>query len=94
MTLQRTDIALGHPGTEPHIAVLSKVVRLDEEGVGLAFVPLEARSEGLKSPTVGKKALVKFLEQLKVYQDRAIIGNIEAMLKTKSSERNSGSVIR
>jgi hypothetical protein len=94
MTLQRTDIALGHPGTEPHVAVLSKVVRLDEEGVGLAFVPLEARSEGLKSPTVGKKALVKFLEQLKVYQDRAIIGNIEAMLKTKSSERNSGSVIR
>jgi PilZ domain len=94
MTLQRTDIALGHPGPEPHIAVLSKVVRLDEEGVGLAFVPLEAQSGGLKSLPVGKKVLVKFLEQLKLHQDHAIIGNIEAMLKTKSSGQKSGSVIR
>jgi hypothetical protein len=77
MTLQRTDIALGHPGTEPHIAVLSKVVRLDEEGVGLAFVPLEAQSGGLKSLPVGNKALVKFLEQLKLHRMTQSLGTLK-----------------
>jgi len=93
MTLQRTDIALGHSGIEPHIAVLSKVVRLDKDGVGFAFMPLESQEGGLKSRPVGKKALGRFLEQLKMDRGRAIVGYIEAMLKTKVSGRNSGSAI-
>jgi hypothetical protein len=93
MTLQRTDIAHGHSSTEPHIAVLSKVVRLDEEGVGFAFVPLDSHPGDLKSKPVDRKALVKFLEQLKLDRGHAIIGQIEAMLKTKLSGQNSGSAI-
>jgi hypothetical protein len=93
MTLQRTDIALGHSGTEPHIAVLSKVVRLGEDGVGFAFVPLEAEAKALKSRPVGKKALIRFLEQVKLDRGHATIGHIEAMLKTKLSGQNSGSTI-
>jgi PilZ domain len=93
MTLQRTDIALGHSGTEPHIAVLTKVVRLDEEGVGFTFVPLEAHAGDLKSKPVDRKTLVRFLEQLKLDRGRAIIGHIEATLKTKLSGQNSGSAI-
>src|SRR5258708_13767398 len=57
MTLQRTDIAHGNHGSEPHIAVLSKVVRLDEDGVGFAFIPLEPQEGSLNSRPVGKKAL-------------------------------------
>jgi hypothetical protein len=93
MTLQRTDMALGHPGTEAHIAVLSKVVRLDEDGVGFAFIPLEPQQGSLNSRPVGKKALIRFLDQLKLDRGRAMIGYIEAMLKTKLSGQNSGSAI-
>jgi hypothetical protein len=93
MTLQRTDIALGHSGVEPHIAVLSKVVRLDEDGVGFAFIPLEAHPGDPKSKPVGKRALSRFLEQLKLDRGHAIIGHIEAMLKTKLSGQNLGSAI-
>jgi len=93
MTLQRTDMALGHSGTVPHIAALSKVVRLDKDGVGFAFVPLESQEGNLKGRPVGKKALIRFLEQLKLDRGHAIIGYIEAMLKTKLSGQNSGSAI-
>jgi hypothetical protein len=93
MTLQRTDISLGHPGTDPHIPVLSKVVRLDDDGVGFTFVPLEAHPGDLKSKPVDKKRLVSFLDQLKLDRGHAIIRHIEAMLKTKLSGQNSGSAI-
>lgn len=93
MTLQRTDIALAHPGTKSYIAVLSKVVRLDEEGVGFTFVPLEAHPGDLKSKPVDKKSLLRFLEQLKLDQGHAIIGRIEATLKTRLSGQNSASTI-
>jgi len=93
MTLQRTDISLGLPGSEPHIPVLSKVVRLDDDGVGFAFVPLDAHPGDLKSKPVDKKTLVRFLDQLKLDRGHAIIGYIEAMLKTKLSGQNSGSAI-
>ncbi len=93
MTLQRTDMALGHSGTEQHISVLSKVVRLDEQGVGFAFIPLEAHPGDLKSKPAGKRALTRFVEQVKLDRGHAIIGYIEAMLKTKLSGQNSGSVI-
>jgi hypothetical protein len=93
MTLQRTDVPHGNSSTEPHISVLSKVVRLDEEGVGFAFIPLEAHPGDLKSRPVGKRALTRFVEQLKLDRGHAIIGHIEAMLKTKLSGQNSGSAI-
>jgi hypothetical protein len=93
MTLQRTDIALGHSGIDPHIPVLSKVVRLDEEGVGFTFVPLDSHPGDLKSKPVDRKTLVRFLDQLKLDRGRAIVGHIEAMLKTKLSGQNSGSAI-
>jgi hypothetical protein len=87
MTLQRTDIALGHCGTAPHIAVLSKVVRLGGDGVGFAFVPLEAEAKTLQGRPVGKKALIRILEQVKWDRGHAIIGQIEAMPKTKFLEQ-------
>jgi PilZ domain len=93
MTLQRTDMALGHSGTETHISVLSKVVRLDEDGVGFAFIPLDAHPGDLKSKPVGKRELNRFVEQVKLDRGNAIIGYIEAMLKTKLSGKDSGSAI-
>ena len=93
VTLQRTDMARENSGTEPHISVLSKVVRLDEYGVGFDFIPLEPHPGDLKSRPAGKKALTRFLEQLKLDQGHAITGHIEAMLKRKLSEQNSGSAI-
>jgi hypothetical protein len=93
MTLQRTDMARENAGTEPHISVLSKVVRLDEDGVGFAFIPLEPHPGDLKSKPVGKRALNRFVEQVKLDRGNAIIGYIEAMLKTKLSGKDSGSAI-
>jgi Flp pilus assembly protein TadG len=78
MTLQRTDIIDANAGTEHYISVLSKVVRLGEDGVGFAFVPLETKDSGAakvsRSKPVGKKALGRFLEQIKLDQGCAIIG--------------------
>jgi hypothetical protein len=93
MTLQRTNMAHENSGTNPHISVLSKVVRLDEDGVGFAFIPIEPHPGDSKGGPVGKKDLISFLEALKLDQGHAIIGHIEAMLKTKLSGRNSGSAI-
>ena len=93
MTLQRTDIVHANAGSEPHIPVLSKVIRMDEDGVGFAFVPLETHPGDLKSKPVDTKTLCRFLEQLKLDRGHVIIGYIEAMLKTKLSGQNSGSAI-
>jgi hypothetical protein len=93
MTLQRTDMAHENSGKEPHISVLSKVVRLDEDGVGFSFIPLDSHPGDLKSKPVGKKTLIRFVEQVKLDRGHAIIGYIEAMLKTKLSGQNSGSTI-
>ena len=91
MTLQRTDTAHGNSDAEPNIAVLSKVVRLDEHGVGFAFIPLDSHPGDLKSKPVGRRDLDRFLDQLKLDRGHAIIGHIEAILKTKLSGQNSGS---
>jgi hypothetical protein len=93
MTLQRTDIPRENSGTDPHISVLSKVVRLDDQGVGFAFIPLEPHPGDLKSRPVGKRALVSFLDAARLDQGHVIIRHIEAMLKTKLSGQNSGSAI-
>lgn len=90
MTLQRTDIANGSIGTEPHIPILSKVVRLDKDGVAFSFIPLEEHPESLKSRPVGKPTLVRFLNQVKRDRGHAIFRQIEAVLKTKLSGQNSG----
>src|ERR1700733_10911469 len=51
ITLQRTAGSQENSDTEHYISVLSKVVRLEQDGVGLAFVPLEARdSDSAKGP--------------------------------------------
>jgi PilZ domain len=93
MTLQRTDIVNGNSGVKRCIAVLSIVVRLGEDGVGFAFIPLEAQAKTMKNGPAGKKALSKFLEQLRLDQGLAAVGYIEVMLKTKLSRQNSGSAI-
>jgi hypothetical protein len=84
MTLQRTDVASPNSSGEHYVAVLSKVVRLGDDGVGFAFVPLETHSSGqaaLKSNLVGTKALANFLEQLKQDQGHLIIGHrIETLI--------------
>lgn len=92
MVLQRTESAQANPAAREYIAVASKVVRLGKDGVGFAFIPLEERSsdteQALKSRPAGKKAIQRFLEQLKSDQGHAIFGHIEAILKTKLSGRN------
>jgi hypothetical protein len=93
MTLQRTSTAHGNPSAEQHIAVMAKVVRLGEDGVGFAFMPLELETDGLKSRPAGKKAIGKLLEHLKSDRGHAILEHIEAILKRKWMKQNSGSVI-
>jgi hypothetical protein len=78
MTLQRSDSVKETSNTEHYISVLSKVVRLGKDGVGFAFVPLEATgSDSMKPPSgtpVGKRALARFLEQLGLEQGCVVIG--------------------
>ena len=78
MTLQRSDIVHRDANGENYVSVLSRVVRLDEDGVGFAFVPLETRGSNKrkvvpKSKPVGKKALCRFLDQLNLDQGRALL---------------------
>lgn len=66
MTLQKAAVAGSTP--ELYIAVQTKVVRLDKDGVGLSFIQLEPQGaqhpEEPSSKPAGKRALHKFLEQL------------------------------
>jgi hypothetical protein len=93
MTLQRTSGAHVKPEAENHISVLSKVVRLDDNGVGFDFMPLETEADSLKSRPAGKKAINRFVEQLRADRSHAVIEHFEAVLKSKLSRRNSGSAI-
>ena len=75
MTLQRTDIPDATSSPEGYITVLSKVIRVDKDGVGLVFVPV-AEHNGANSRTRGaisKKAIGKFLEHLKSEKGHAIV---------------------
>jgi hypothetical protein len=87
MTLQRTAGAKENSNTEQYISVMSRVVRLGQDGVGLAFVPLEVKdSDSAKVPRnkpVDKKALGRFLEHLKSDRGHAIIGHIAEGLEVK-----------
>jgi len=73
--------------------VVSKVIRLGEEGVAFTFVPLDSHPGDLKSKPVDKKGLHRFVEQLKSDASRAAIARIEAMLKSKLWRQNSDSAI-
>jgi hypothetical protein len=83
ITLQRSDVTKGEENSsaEHYISVLSKVIRLGKDGVGLAFVPIEARSSDLakvpRHKPADKKTLDRFLEQLKSDQGHVIIGQTE-----------------
>jgi PilZ domain len=66
MTLQRSDTGTATP--ENCLAILSKVVRLDDHGVGFAFVLQEETSRtaaNKRRALAGKKALESFLQRLK-----------------------------
>ena len=66
MTLQKAAVAGSAP--ELYIAVQTKVVRLDKDGVGFSFIQLEPHGaqhqEELSSKPAGRRALNRFLEQL------------------------------
>ena len=87
MTLQRTSSAPIKSGEENHISVRSKVIRAGEDGVGFTFIPQEPEIDGLNSRPAGKKAINRFLDQLKSDRGHAIIENLEAVLKTRLSTR-------
>jgi hypothetical protein len=87
MTLQRTSSAPVKSGEENHISVRSKVIRAGEDGVGFTFIPQEPEIDGLNSGPAGKKAINRFLDQLKSDRGHAIIENLEAVLKTRLSTR-------
>jgi Flp pilus assembly protein TadG len=97
MTLQRSDVAKGEENSnaEHHISVLSKVIRLGKDGVGLAFVPIEARSSDLakvpRHKPADKKTLDRFLEQLKSDQGHVIIGHTGENLGMRVVDRNATS---
>ncbi len=86
MTLQRTDIPDANINPEGYITVLSKVIRIGTDGVAFEFTPLPEESTkqsvGQIRGSIGRKALGKFMEQLKSDQGHVIIGytadNLEA----------------
>jgi len=78
MTLQRTDIPDANVSSEGYITVLSKVIRMGEDGVGFEFIPQPESSGQTDSRTresAGKKALGRFIERLKSDQGHAMIGS-------------------
>jgi hypothetical protein len=80
VTLQRTDIPDAKSSPEGYITVLSKVMRLDECGVAFEFVPqpdkVAEHGNGHTRGSIGRKALSKFVEQLKSDQGHAMVGYI------------------
>lgn len=88
MTLQRTDIPNATSIPEGYICVLSKVIRLDKDGVGLVFLPV-AENHGAIGRTRGaisRKAICKFLEHLKSEKGHAVVGCTAENLDIKNGE--------
>jgi hypothetical protein len=92
MTLQRTSSAPIKSGEENHISVRSKVIRAGEDGVGFTFIPQEPEIDGQNSAPAGRKAINRFLDQLKSDRGHAIIENLEAVLKTRLSTRSVSAI--
>jgi Flp pilus assembly protein TadG len=78
MTLQRTDGTKENSDTEQYISVLSKVVRVGQDGVGLMFVPVEVKSSDSvkyqRHKPADKRALGRFLKHLGLDQGCVVIG--------------------
>jgi hypothetical protein len=95
MTLQRTAGAKESSDTKQYISVLSKVVRLGQDGVGLAFVPLEAKSsDSAKIPRnkpADRKTLDSFLEHLKSDEGQATIGHTTEILEVRVVDQDAAS---
>lgn len=67
VTLQRTDVPDATTTSDGHITVLSKVIRLEEDGVAFTFVllPDKGRADGHARGSIDKKSIIKFMEHLK-----------------------------
>ena len=76
MTLQRTDIPDATSNPEGYITVLSKVIRVDKDGVGLIFLPVAEKNgaNGRTRGAISKKAIGKFMEHLKSEKGHAVVG--------------------
>lgn len=84
MTLQRSDTGTVNPSGEHYVSVQSKVVRLGEDGVGFAFIPVESKRSDVaqtskrvqtsKNKVADKQALRKFLDHLKLDDGYVMIG--------------------
>jgi hypothetical protein len=74
VTLQRTDIPDPSASSDSYITVLSKVIRLGEDGVGFVFVPLADKggANGHTRGSIDKKTIVRFLEHLKSGKGHAV----------------------
>lgn len=74
MTLQRTDIPDATSNPEGYICVLSKVIRVANDGVGLIFLPVPEKDEanGRTRGAISKKAISRFMEHLKSEKGHAI----------------------
>jgi Flp pilus assembly protein TadG len=104
MTLQRTAAAKESLDAEHYISVMSKVVRLGEDGVGFAFVPLEAKgsdsAKAARNKPADKRGLSRFLDHLKSDQGHAVIGytaedlKIPVLGQDASSAMPGGSVMK
>jgi hypothetical protein len=84
MTLQRTDIPDATSNPEGYITVLSKVIRVDKDGVGLVFLPVAEKNEanGRTRGAISRKAICRFLEHLKSEMGHAIVGYTAENLDT------------
>ncbi len=69
MTLQMSSEATQSASSIPHLTVMSMVVRQGVDGIGFAFIPNEPKDAGQSqdsgSRPAGRKAISKFLEQIK-----------------------------
>ena len=68
MTLQRTSNANEDSTAQPHLTVISIVVRQGPDGIGFAFVPQEPkdaeRSQNVQNKPADKRTIRKFIEQV------------------------------
>ena len=76
MTLQRPSAANESSSSQPHLTVMSMVIRQDQDGVGFAFLPQEPKdadqARDLSRPA-SRRAIHKFLEQIKSDGDHTIL---------------------
>jgi hypothetical protein len=74
VTLQRTDIPDATTNSDGHITVLSKVIRLDADGVAFVFVPAADKggANDHMRGSIDKKSIVRFMGHLKSGKGHAV----------------------